>query len=76
MNFCEVLFNCVSDTGGGNCLDAICPACSAADGEILWAADGGYHENWPHFFGGLCPALPSCDLAQFECLAEQAPKVL
>ena len=62
---------CFGGNSEGSCLEAICPACSGADGLIL---EGPVAEA-PVFFGGLCP-YASCEYEQLQCLKEDSPTVL
>ncbi len=71
LGFCSSWGFCAGGSSDEECLDAICPACSEADGVVLWGADAAY----PVFFSGLCPST-SCELEQLRCLREEASKVL
>jgi hypothetical protein len=61
--FCGAVGPCFG--GVGFCTGVICPACSAADGEILWSSDP---------FAGTCADNQlTCTLAELECFADAGP---
>jgi hypothetical protein len=76
--FCALIDDCDVELYY-NCSQFICPACSVADAEILYGPalgpDGGLGDL-PVILSGHCGGGSICDFAGFECLREEAPKVL